>query len=131
MTLDGISDFGYTKRQFMDFGTVLGWIIIMPLIGAAIGQTRKSAGMGAVLGLLFGPLGWILVLVAVDGRPKCPDCKGRLPDNARKCMHCGTTLQQWRLFKCPACGEAGKVSEPYDGAELECPACKRGFRLPR
>ncbi len=67
------------------------WILICPLVGAAIGQRVNNAGMGMVLGLLFGPLGWLLVLID-DKRPQCPECKGRLPDGARRCKHCGAQL---------------------------------------
>jgi len=64
------------------------WIIVCPGIGYAIGRTRNCWGMGVVAGLFLGPIGWLLTVLN-DCREKCPECQGRVPDGARRCMHCG------------------------------------------
>jgi len=71
------------------------WLILGPLIGAAIGQKKGRAGAGFFFGLLLGPIGWLIVAVGPDitsGR-MCPACKGKVPEGATKCMHCGSDLR--------------------------------------
>ena len=68
------------------------WLILGPLIGAAIGQNKGRLGAGLFFGLLLGPIGWLIVAVGPDNRRKCPQCKGAVPEGASKCMHCGATL---------------------------------------
>lgn len=67
--------------------------MISGIIGAAIGGAKDAAGAGFLLGLLFGPLGWLLALLP-DGRPKCPYCRGRVDRQAWICMHCRQPLRQ-------------------------------------
>lgn len=38
----------------------LAWIVLGPLIGLIAGDERGRPFSGAVLGLLFGPVGWII-----------------------------------------------------------------------
>ena len=47
---------------------------------------------GFFLGWLFGPIGWILVLLLPPEGPRCPECFGVVDERARRCMHCGSTL---------------------------------------
>lgn len=77
----------------MDDGSVmvflLFWAVIAGGIGAAIGQKKGRAGEGFVLGLLIGPLGWLLVAVGKSQGPKCPHCHGEIDKGVTKCRHCG------------------------------------------
>jgi len=81
------------------FGLVLGFILlatiwtISGIIGYAIGVSRNSARDGALLGLLFGPLGWLLELLN-DDRPICPACCKRVAIDATKCRFCHSSLIQ-------------------------------------
>lgn len=68
------------------------WVVLGPLIGAAIGQKKGRLGAGIFFGFLLGPIGWLVIAVGPDNRRKCPECKGVVPEGARKCMHCGTDL---------------------------------------
>lgn len=70
------------------------WLILGPLIGAAIGQKKGRTGAGFLFGFLLGPIGWLIVAVGPDMSPGrfCPACKGKVPEGATKCMHCGTDL---------------------------------------
>lgn len=58
-------------------------------IGGLLGDKfhgRKNAGL--LLGLV-GPIGWALVLLCEDQRPKCPGCRPPLNPGARRCARCG------------------------------------------
>jgi hypothetical protein len=72
------------------FFCAVGWIIC-GFLGGLVGNAKNAAGSGAVLGFLFGPLG-VLVAFAVDGRPECPYCKGRIEPRATTCQHCRKSL---------------------------------------
>lgn len=61
-------------------------------IGAAIGEHKGRRSLGCLLGFLLGPLGWAIILCTSDCRRKCPECGGAIPENVRKCMHCGSEL---------------------------------------
>lgn len=64
------------------------WILCI-LIGAVIGKRRGRAGSGVVWSALFGPLGWLIVLLLEDRRPKCPHCRSVYNSGASRCCHCG------------------------------------------
>ena len=50
-------------------------------IGSSVGS-RKNAGVeGFWLGFLLGPLGILIVAIAIDNRPQCHLCHGRLDGN--------------------------------------------------
>jgi hypothetical protein len=83
--------------------------LVSAAVGGIIGQTRNNVGLGALLGFLLGPLGWLVVIFA-DKRPQCPQCLGRVPVGARKCQHCASEIAQWIATVCPACSEPGKVA---------------------
>lgn len=70
---------------------IIFWIFIGAVVGGLIGASRNNVGSGVVWGALLGPIGWILVLF-LDERAKCPECKSPVPDDARRCGHCGFDL---------------------------------------
>jgi hypothetical protein len=71
---------------------VVGWLI-SAVVGAIIGNNKGRPAAGAIYGLLLGPLGWIVILIAPDVRPKCPECGGTTVRGAQKCMNCGSHLR--------------------------------------
>lgn len=73
------------------FGYFFFWLIVGAVVGGVIGASRNNVGSGVVWGALLGPIGWILVLF-LDERAKCPECRGALPEGARRCSHCGSEL---------------------------------------
>jgi len=81
-----------------DVGTVLlilaglVGVLIFAFIGRMIGQKRGQSEGGAAMGALLGPVGLVGAAFLPDQRRQCPACKGRVPDDARKCMHCGEDL---------------------------------------
>ena len=47
----------------MDYFYLIYWAVIGGLVGLAIGQAKGRPVPGFLLGILIGPLGWLLVLV--------------------------------------------------------------------
>ena len=68
------------------------WVLVGVSIGAAvgyiIGERKGKPTYGAIIGAILGVLGWLLVAVASDDRPRCSECKGVIDEDA-KCKHCG------------------------------------------
>ena len=62
-------------------------------IGMAIGNIKHQPGNGFMLGILLGPLGWILACSVSDIRPKCRSCLGVINDGAKICVNCGSDLK--------------------------------------
>lgn len=73
---------------------ILAWVIIGSLIGGFIGSAKNQASTGVWLGLLLGPLGWIIVAVlpAVSAA-QCPHCHGGVDGVAAVCCHCGRDIR--------------------------------------
>jgi len=68
------------------------WAFIGALVGAAIGTKKNRPEAGFLLGLFLGPIGWLLLAVGPDLRPKapaCPHCGGELVLGKTVCRHCG------------------------------------------
>ena len=85
----------------MEFLVALGLsAIICGFIGRAIGEGKGRPEAGFIFGALLGPIGILIIAVGPDIRAeqaalrarKCPACKGSVPEDARKCMHCGEDL---------------------------------------
>jgi hypothetical protein len=66
--------------------------IVSAAIGGLIGLIRNRVALGIILGLLLGPLGWLLVLLFTKAGRKCPACLAVVPQLATKCCHCGSDL---------------------------------------
>ena len=103
------------------------WIVIGGLVGYLAGRVRGREVDGILLGIFLGPLGWLIVLCREDARPKCTECLGVVIEGARKCLHCGSDIDQTIGFDCPACGERGYVRKSILPGPVECPACKKIF----
>jgi len=72
---------------------ILFWLACFGGLGFAIGGRRNRPYDGFLLGILLGPLGWLIVsFLPVRYRRKCPECLGGVPMSARRCKHCGYRL---------------------------------------
>ena len=76
---------------------ILFWLFIGAVVGGLIGSKHNQVGSGVVWGALLGPIGWIITLVLPDARPKCPECRGAIPEDARRCQHCGFVFGEAKL----------------------------------
>jgi hypothetical protein len=73
----------------MEIIPILLWTCVGGVIGGVIGERRGRRGEGVVLGILLGPLGWLLVLCGKDERRTCAFCAEAIKDAAKFCSHCG------------------------------------------
>ncbi|MBA2435711.1 MAG: zinc ribbon domain-containing protein [Pyrinomonadaceae bacterium] len=76
---------------------ILFWAIVGGFVGALIGQRKGRTGEGAVLGLILGPIGWLVVALGPDYKTaqesrKCPFCAELVKKEANVCKHCGRDL---------------------------------------
>lgn len=138
-------------------GWIIAWVALGGLVGYFIGKEHRREGSGVVLGMLFGIIGWIILVVLIvnDQRPRCPECLGAVPPRARKCKHCGSDLivltsiplpeparlpqapagqspydepvEVRRHVNCPACGYGMMATDHELHHGLKCSRCKIGF----
>lgn len=64
----------------------------MGIIGMCFGTTKGHPWAGFFLGLFFGPLGWILVLLLPKEGLRCPYCCEVVHPNAVICPHCRSDI---------------------------------------
>ena len=127
----------------MDTGflvVVFLFAMIFGFIGRSIGERKGRPEAGFIFGALLGPLGILIIAVGPDVKAeqaalrakKCPACKGSVPDDARKCMHCGEDLT---VQLAPAPVPVPKPPKPptpkelADGSHIPCPLCGQRLRV--
>jgi predicted RNA-binding Zn-ribbon protein involved in translation (DUF1610 family) len=106
---------------------ILIWIFVGGLVGYLAGQARGRVLDGVTLGVLLGPVGWLIMLCSRDVRLRCIDCGGLVVDGARKCQHCGGVIDKQFDIRCPKCGHTGQVRELRMNEQIVCPSCKKSF----
>lgn len=102
---------------------VIVWLI-MALIGCAIGQINGRPAAGFLWGLLLGPIGWLIVIIGPNMKPKCPECGGIVVEGARKCKNCGSALPTITTAT-----EESPLPKSEDGTKV-CPVCKQVLPIP-
>jgi hypothetical protein len=65
---------------------------IFALIGAVIGQRKGMAAGGLILGLVLGPIGCLIAILARGKAKTCPHCGETVRPEARICRFCHSDL---------------------------------------
>lgn len=92
----------------MNVGAVVGVLIVLGFIGAIIGSAKGHGGAGFLLGLVLGPIGWLIVAV-MDRTPEAEAQHQQATAAAmgagvtRRCPHCAETIQAEAVV-CKHCG---------------------------
>jgi hypothetical protein len=73
----------------MDWISVFISLAVYGVCGWLLGRFKERPLAGAVLGVLLGPIGWLILLLGPRGTTPCP--------------YCGATLKLWQA-RCGACG---------------------------
>jgi hypothetical protein len=71
----------------MDAGSIAVLWAVSALLAAWIGGRKEAVLPGTFLGLLLGPLG-VVAILAIDIRPRCFQCGGRLGGRPTICPRC-------------------------------------------
>ena len=68
--------------------------IVCGVVGALIGRYKNAVARDVALGLLLGPIGWVisLILPARMPQPKCRACGKSVDVGDKHCRHCGASL---------------------------------------
>ena len=57
---------------------IVFWVIVVnPLVGYAIGERKGNVATGIILGLLLGPIGWLVTAMCFSNLRKCRILLGR------------------------------------------------------
>ena len=70
---------------------LIGWSL-MGLVGYAIGHTKGRALFGLCLGILLGPIGWLLLLCFSTEHAECAQCCKPVDQRARICPYCRSVI---------------------------------------
>ena len=64
------------------------------LVGALCGKYKGQPFLGFIIGLLLGPIGWLIILLSGDVRPKCEACREVIDPKATVCPHCRSAVMK-------------------------------------
>jgi len=65
---------------------------LMGLVGFVIGNVKGRALFGFCLGILLGPIGWILVLCFGNAGAECQMCRKAIDPLAKICPYCRSAV---------------------------------------
>ena len=72
--------------------SLVAGVLIWGPIGYSMASKKRRGTEGYWMGALLGVIGLCLIGTLEDYSPRCPECLGRIEDNARRCCNCGHAL---------------------------------------
>jgi len=72
---------------------IVASVVLFGIIGYFVGEKREAGGIGALLGILLGPIGVLIAAIVADERKKCPQCLERINTGAKICASCRTQIE--------------------------------------
>lgn len=72
----------------MEWGVIITWTLIWAIIGYAVGVRKGEQWTGAILAVMFGPIGVLVVAFMRGNRMDCPFCKSTIRKDASICPYC-------------------------------------------
>lgn len=96
------------------------WGLVGGLVGLAIGRAKGRPDAGFIWGALLGVLGWIVVAAGPNLLPKCPECKGTIEPDARRCKHCGSILEVPEVARSEAVPQHANQPDPVVATCSNC-----------
>jgi hypothetical protein len=121
------------------FVLLAAWCLLAT-VGYLLGQAKGREAEGILFGVFLGPIGWLLIAVGPDQRPKCAHCRGAMQPGATRCCHCGGVAPppticigapppppKLRKVQCPACSAENLVTPEEFRQGLRCNHCAAGF----
>ena len=68
------------------------WIIFAVAVGLLAIRFGRSFVIWLFVSLVFSPLLAVIFLLILGTARKCPQCKGGIDKDAKKCRHCGSDI---------------------------------------
>ena len=72
---------------------IILWIACA-FIGGKIGGKKGQGGTGFILGLLFGPVGCLMILAMSGDTVDCPHCRSKISPKATTCPKCAKDISR-------------------------------------
>lgn len=76
----------------MSWLSVVLTLVCFGAAGALVGRFKDRLMAGVVWGVLFGPIGWLIVLLGPAGRTPCPYCGASITLRQARCGACGAKM---------------------------------------
>jgi hypothetical protein len=73
---------------------IAAWCGVGFIGGAIVAWRRNRWVLGPLLGLLLGPIGWLVVLRMAARLRECPACSRPIAMGAGTCRHCGIDVER-------------------------------------
>lgn len=69
-------------------------MIVIGLIGGAVGSKKGEGVMGFIVAFFLGPIGLLFVILSKGKQVKCQFCRELVHKDATVCKHCSSALAQ-------------------------------------
>lgn len=105
---------------------LIGYFIIgapiMGLIGYMIGKGKGEGTGGCLIGMLLGPIGWLITALSSGDRVICPYCREKISPEATRCPKCQAAVHTPKGNTAPTHQRPGDWCQPKPDSKT-CPFC--------